>query len=326
MHKRLNVIRHFPENPAARIARAVCLGVAIAAVSHSAAARAAHAAPDGEFVAARAQHRPDGRRFDGRLALRSDAALILDADQGQVLYELRADEPRPIASLTKLMTAIVVLDAGLPPDELIAITEQDRDRLRDSRSRLRIGSVWSRQDLLVAALASSDNRAAAALARTYPGGFGAFVDAMNAKAATLGMTRTRFADPAGLRNANVSTARDLALLEGAAERYATIRGITTTPEHWLHERRGNRLLRMLNTNRLVRNGRWNIALSKTGFTSEAGYCLLMKTAVGAREVVIVLLNSRGSLSKYGDSHRIRDWLLRNARRVTASGRVNQPDG
>lgn len=323
----MNVIRHFPERPAGRITRAVFLSIVIVVAGYSAVARAGHPASDGELVAARTQHHrlPERHRLDGHLALRSDAALILD-DQGRVLYELRADEPRPIASLTKLMTAIVVLDAGLSPRELITITEQDRDRLRDSRSRLRIGSVWSRQDLLVAALASSDNRAAAALARTYPGGFGAFVDAMNVKAATLGMTRTRFADPAGLGNANISTARDLAVLEGVAERYASIRGITTTPEHWLHERRGNRLLRMLNTNRLVRNGRWNIALSKTGFTSEAGYCLLMKTAVGAREVVIVLLNSRGSLSKYGDSHRIRDWLLHNARRVAASGRVNQPDG
>lgn len=319
--------RHFLEYFSAFVSRAVFLIIVIGVAGYSIGARAEPSGADGRPVVADARHRLHaGHRHNGQLVLRSDAALVLDADQDRVLYELRADAPRPIASLTKLMTAILVLDSGLPLDEAITITEQDRDRLRDSRSRLRIGSVWSRHDLLVAALASSDNRAASALARSYPGGSPAFVEAMNAKAAALGMTRTRFADPAGLRNEDVSTARDLTILGRAAERYAEIRAITTTPEHWLYERHHGRHLHMINTNRLVRNGRWNIALSKTGFTAEAGYCLMMKTAVGSRDVVIVLLNSRGSLSKYGDSHRIRDWLMRNERRVTAGGQVHQRDG
>jgi D-alanyl-D-alanine endopeptidase (penicillin-binding protein 7) len=323
MHGKL----HFCEYFRGRASRAILLSLAIAAAGHSVGAHADSLAADGRLIVADARQRLHAQqRHDGRLVLRSDAALVLDADQDRVLYELRADEPRPVASLTKLMTAIVVLDAGLPPDEAITITEQDRDRLRDSRSRLRIGSMWSRHDLLVAALASSDNRAASALARSYPGGSPAFIAAMNAKAAALGMTRTHFADAAGLRNENVSTARDLTVLEHAAEGYSLVSTITTTPEHWLHDLRRDRYLHMINTNRLVRNGRWRIALSKTGFTSEAGYCLLMRTAVGSRDVVIVLLNSRGSLSKYGDSHRIRDWLLRNERRITASRPVNRPDG
>jgi D-alanyl-D-alanine endopeptidase (penicillin-binding protein 7) len=253
-----------------------------------------------------------------RLALRSEVALVLDADEGIPLYELRSDRQRPIASLTKLMTAIVLLDAGLPGEEAIAITGADRDRLRGSRSRLGEGSTWTRRDLLIVALGASDNRAAAALARTYPGGTTAFVKAMNARAAALGMKRSRFTDASGLSNGNVSTARDLAVLAREALRYPFIRDITAASRHAITDRRNGREFAFFNTNRLARSGSWNVELGKTGYTADAGYCLLMQATVGSRDVVIVLLNAWGSQSKYGDSQRIRDWLLRAERRVSAS--------
>jgi D-alanyl-D-alanine endopeptidase (penicillin-binding protein 7) len=199
--------------------------------------------------------------------------------------------------------------------EIIAIAPEDRDRLRGSASRLRIGVKLTRHDLLLAALAASDNRAAAALARTYPGGRAAMLRVMNAKAKDLGMNDTHFADPAGLNNGSVSTARDLATLVSAAIKYPLIQEFTTTGEFTVTDRRRKKTIEFVNTNRLVRSSAWDINLSKTGYTDDAGNCLVMQAVIGERPVIIVLLNSWGKLSKYGDSQRIRDWLLRNQRRA-----------
>jgi D-alanyl-D-alanine endopeptidase (penicillin-binding protein 7) len=256
-----------------------------------------------------------------KLRILSQAALVVDDEDGTILYDKGSHLQRPIASLTKLMTAMVVLDGGQPLDQLIVITNADRDHWRGSRSRLPVGSIWSRGELLELALAASENRAALALARNYPGGSEAFVQAMNAKAAALGMTRTRFADAAGLLKDNVSTARDLIRLAGAAEYYRSIRDITTAAAHRATNYRNRREFDFFNTNRLVRHTGWDVSLSKTGYTSDAGNCLLMRATIGDRPVVIVLLNSWGAFSKYGDAARIRDWLLAAERRLSASVRT-----
>jgi len=250
-------------------------------------------------------------------ALRSSVALVMDAREGVTLYARDIDVRRPIASLTKLMTAMVVLDAKLPLDEPITITKDDRDRLRGTRSRLAFGSEFTRHDLLKAALAASENRAAAALARTYPGGTPAMIAAMNAKAAELGMTQTYYRDSSGLDSHNVSTARDLARLVLAAEQYPLITAFTTTEDFRIADVRTGKPLEFINTNRLVRNGKWEIGLSKTGYTHDAGNCLVMEVRIADRPVVLVLLNSWGKLTKYGDSTRIRDWLLAIERRLRA---------
>jgi len=250
-----------------------------------------------------------------RLRLHSQVALVMDEREGVMLYGREIDRPRPIASLTKLMTALVVLESGQPLDEPITITEDDRDRLKGTRSRLPVGAIVTRDDLLRAALAASDNRAAAALARRHPGGTPAFVAAMNAKAAALGMTRSQFADASGLNPRNVSTARDLVVLAAAAHAQPRLHVYSTRGEVWVTDLARNRPVAWNNTNRLVRHDGWDISLSKTGYTADAGNCLVLQTVIGNRPVSIVLLNSQGKLSKYGDARRIRDWLLDTERRV-----------
>lgn len=247
--------------------------------------------------------------------LRSSAALVMDEREGVVLFSHNMNEQHPIASVTKLMTAMVILDRHLPMDEVISIVPEDRDHLRGSASRLRIGVKLTRHDLLLAALAASDNRAAAALARTYPGGRRVMLRIMNEKARILGMHHTHYADPAGLNNDSVSTACDLGVLVNAAIKYPLIREFTTTSKFTVTDRRRNKPIKFVNTNRLVRSSAWDINLSKTGYTDDAGNCLVMETVIGERPVIIVLLNSWGKLSKYGDSGRIRDWLLKNERRA-----------
>jgi serine-type D-Ala-D-Ala endopeptidase (penicillin-binding protein 7) len=253
----------------------------------------------------------------GRLTLLSQVALVMDERDGVMLYGRAIDTPRPIASLTKLMTALVVLESELPLDAPIAITTDDRDRLKGSHSRLYIGAILTRDDLLRAALSASDNRAAAALARTAPGGTEAFVAAMNAKAQALGMTNTRFADASGLNPRNVSTARDLLKLLEAARAQPRVHAFTTTGELWVTDLATGRAIEFFNTNRLVRHGQddWGIALSKTGYTADAGNCLVMRVTVAGRPLSIVLLNSWGKASKYGDAQRIRDWLISTERRI-----------
>lgn len=250
-----------------------------------------------------------------KLFLRSSVALVMDEREGVMLHERNIDEPRPIASLTKLMTAVVILDAKLRLDEKIEILRADRDRLRGTKSRLRYGAILTRLDMLHVALTGSDNRAAAALARTYPGGRDAMIEAMNNKARELGMTRSRFADSTGLDSGNVSTARDLAKLIAATRSYWLIRALSTSREVFATDWRADRVIVFRNTNYLVRKGSWNITLSKTGYTAAAGNCLVMRTTVANRPLVVILLNSWGRLSRYGDSNRIRQWLLNTERKI-----------
>ena len=250
-----------------------------------------------------------------KLHLRSSAVLVMDEGDNVTFYERHADEKRPIASLTKLMTAMVILDANLPMDEAITITRDDQDKIRRSRSRLHFGTTLSRADMLLMALAASENRAALSLARTYPGGSVAFVKDMNSKAKELGLLKTKYLDAAGLHTGNVSTANELAVIIKAAYQYPLIREMSTTERSMLYDAKSNKYVAFVNTNRLVRSDDWDIDLSKTGFISEAGFCLVMRAKVASRPVLIVLLNSWGKLSKYGDANRIKTWLLNAEQKV-----------
>jgi D-alanyl-D-alanine endopeptidase (penicillin-binding protein 7) len=248
--------------------------------------------------------------MDGPL-LKSAGALVLDPVTGQTLYSKNADEVTPIASITKVMTAMVVLDAKLPLDEAIQITNEDIDLLKNTRSRLPIGSHFRRDDLMRLALMASDNRAASALGRNYPGGLGAFVDAMNAKARELGLTHTRFVDSSGLAPGNVSSAGDLGRMVMAASNYSLIREYSTTEAVNVTLPDSKRKLSFVNTNRLVRGSDWQIGLSKTGYISESGLCLVMQAMIANQPVVIVLLDSWGKLTRVADAQRIKKWLEKN---------------
>ena len=243
-----------------------------------------------------------------KLRLASSNVVVFDASAQRAVFAKGADEVTPIASLTKLMTAMVTLDAGLPLDEPIAIDIDDFDTLKGTRSRLSMGATLTRGEMLRLALMSSENRAAASLARTYPGGTPAFVAAMNAKAAALGLTHTRYVDSTGLSAQNVSTANDLAALVRAAAEYPEIREFTTTPSHYVEVQPTGRVLGFNNTNRLVQNADWNIKLSKTGYIREAGKCLVMLATIASRPFVIVLLDSAGKYTRQGDAIRVRHWL------------------
>lgn len=242
------------------------------------------------------------------LALRSSVALVMDQGSGDVLFQKNASAVLPIASITKLMTAMVVTDAHQPMDELLEITEDDRDFERNTGSRLRYGTMLTREDLLLLALMSSENRAASALGRSYPGGRPAFVAAMNRKAHELGMTDTHYVDSNGLSSSNVSSAMDLAKIVMAAYKVPLIRQFTTTAEHTVNA--NGRTLHYVNTNRLVRGGEWDIGLQKTGFINEAGRCLVMQANVHGRNVVMVFLDSAGNLTRFADAVRVRNWLER----------------
>jgi serine-type D-Ala-D-Ala endopeptidase (penicillin-binding protein 7) len=251
--------------------------------------------------------------------LRSGVALIYDEQEQRPLFAKGADNVVPIASITKLMTAMVILDAHLPMDEKITITRHDKDHYKGSRSRLRPGMTLTRGDLLRLALMSSENRAAAALARTFPGGTDAVVAQMNFKAKSLAMTDTHFIDPTGLHSDNVSTAYDLVKLVQAAQHYEQIRLATTSTSH-IVEVGGRRQMHFRNTNPLVRNASWDIGLSKTGYISEAGRCLVMETRISQRPVVLVLLDSWGRLSRIGDANRIRHWMEKILNRASMAER------
>lgn len=258
-----------------------------------------------------------------RLRLRSHVALLFDERDKGVMLARNADDVMPIASLTKLVTAMVVLDSGQSLDEVIKITKADKDRIRYSRSRLRRGMEFTRRDLLLIALAASENRAALALGRTYPGGTSAFVDEMNKKAKRLGLAHTHFTDPAGLGNGNVSTAYDLMQIVKSASEYFTIRDFTTQSRDSITNLKNSREVKFMNTNRLVVGDRWPIKLSKTGFTHDAGNCLVMQTKIHDRPVIMVLLDSWGKLSKYGDANRIKQWLIKTERKI--SRKINLAD-
>jgi D-alanyl-D-alanine endopeptidase (penicillin-binding protein 7) len=257
---------------------------------------------------------------DSNPALRSAAALVLDQEQGTELYAKNVDEVMPIASITKLMTAVVVLDAKLPLDEIIANDSSDVDSVRNSGSKLRVGTKLSREELLRLALMASENRAAAALGRSYPGGTPGFIEAMNAKAKLLAMDDTRFVDPTGLRSENVSTAQDLAKLVVAAHDYELIREHSTTPAHHVSGIGRFGGLAFRNTNGLVKSKSWQIGLSKTGFIRESGRCLVMQATIGTKAVIIVLLDSWGKQTRIGDANRIKTWMETSPRfrQTTAS--------
>jgi D-alanyl-D-alanine endopeptidase (penicillin-binding protein 7) len=242
-----------------------------------------------------------------KLKLRSASALVVD-QSGNVVYAKEVNEARPIASITKLMTAMVILDSSLDLQERITITKDDRDLLRLTGSRLKYGASLTREQLIRLALMASENRASNALARTYPDGKEAFVEAMNRKARALGMHDSRFADPAGLDAGNVASARDIVKMVRAAQAYPLIREATTTRSIGVHPYKGRGELKFGNTNRLLKNKAWAIKLSKTGYINEAGRCLVMQAEIADQPLVIVLLNSFGKLTPYGDSNRIRKWI------------------
>ncbi len=256
-----------------------------------------------------------------KLRLRSDTVLIVDQLDGEVVYAKNTLKTKAIASITNLMTAMLVLDSSLAPESKIQIQSQDKDRLRWSRSYLPVGSVLTRRELLQLALMASENRAAAALARAYPGGAQAFVEAMNAKAQSLGMHGTTFVDATGLHSENQSTAEDLAIMLRQAWQYPEIRRITTTPSFTIESRGLAHKRTFNNTNPLIRKRRkhWVIGLSKTGYILEAGRCLVMQAEVAGRPLFIVLLDAWGRYTSMGDANRIRKWLLSNNRRRTELG-------
>ena len=240
------------------------------------------------------------------LALYSASALVIDQETGNALFEKQSGAVVPIASISKLMTAMVVLDAKLDMNEVIAIGDDDVDELKGTRSRLPVGTTMTRQTAMLLALMSSENRAAHALGRHYPGGMAAFVKAMNQKAQTLGMDSSRFEEPTGLSSNNVSTAHDLARMVAAAARYPEIRNFSTTDEASVDINGHIREFR--NTNALVRSDTWEIGVSKTGYISEAGRCLVMQARVADKPVVIVLLDSAGKMTRVGDANRIKRWM------------------
>ena len=239
--------------------------------------------------------------------LGSAIAMIYDEQAQRPIFSKNSNEVVPIASITKLMTAMVVLDARLPLDEQITISALDRDHFKGTRSRMRNGMTLSRGELMKLALMASENVAAAALARTYPGGTQVMLSMMNAKARELGMTSTRFDDPTGLHSTNVSTAEDLVRMAMAASEYEEIQRFTTSHSHTVQVS-SRKTLRFNNTNPLVRSASWDIGLSKTGYISEAGRCLVMQAKISNRPVVIVLLDSWGKHTRVGDANRIKNWM------------------
>ena len=240
------------------------------------------------------------------LGLKSNAVVVLDQSTNEVLFDKNASAVLPIASLTKLMTALVVTDAGLPLDEPITITEADIDTLKGSGSRLAVGTTLTRGELLHLALMSSENRAAHALGRTFPGGLAKFVEMMNVKAKLVGMMDTRYVDPTGLSPHNQSNAKDLATLASVAYDRPLIRDLSTSTGYAVES--GHRTVHYRNSNQLVSNPDWTIGLQKTGYISEAGRCLVMQATVAGRQLIMVFLDSAGKLTRIADAERVRRWV------------------
>lgn len=253
------------------------------------------------------------RAYDGSgpLELASSKALVINQLTGEIIYAKNTNQSTPIASVTKLMTAMVMLDAHLPMDDLLFIGDEDVDYLKRTHSRLNVGTQLTRGELLQLALMSSENRAASALARNYPGGIGAFMIAMNRKAEVLGMKSTHFYDATGLDSNNVSTAEDLVKMVNAAYHYPEIRQVTTTASQEITLYGRENPINFVNTNSLVRGSDWVIGLSKTGFINEAGRCLVMQAEISGQPMIIVLLDSAGKQSRIGDANRIRKWIEYN---------------
>jgi serine-type D-Ala-D-Ala endopeptidase (penicillin-binding protein 7) len=243
---------------------------------------------------------------DDSLALNSSVALVVDQQTNEVLFSKNDSAVLPIASLTKLMTGLVVTDANLPLDELVTISADDIDTVKGSRSRLAVGTTLTRRELMHLALMSSENRAAHALGRSHPGGLDQFVRLMNAKAKELGMRDTRYVEPTGLSSLNQSSARDLATLVSVAYQRPILRSLSTSPSHQLDL--GHRTLEFRNSNGLIRNPDWDIGLQKTGYISEAGRCLVMQASVAGRQLIMVFLDATGKLGRAQDAERVRRWV------------------
>ena len=287
----------------------------VAARSRAAHAVVAHSSRGGVHRVAVARFEPARPSFgqiyglhnaSDALDLKSSVALVLDQDTDEVLFSKNSQAVLPIASLTKLMTAVVVTEANLPLDEPVTITEDDVDTEKFSRSRLKVGTQLRREEMLHLALMSSENRAAHALGRTYPGGLAVFVAAMNRKAHEIGMNDTHYVEPTGLSSQNQSSARDLATLVKTAHEYQIIRELSTSPEYQVEV--GNRQVEFHNTNGLVKNPSWDISLQKTGYISEAGRCLVMQAKMAGRQLIMVFLDSAGKYSRIGDAERVRRWI------------------
>ncbi|MEO8299467.1 MAG: D-alanyl-D-alanine endopeptidase [Burkholderiales bacterium] len=251
-----------------------------------------------------------GLRFAAdELALKSSVAFVVDQETSEVLFSKNSGAVLPIASITKLMTALVVVQAQQPLDEELEISSEDIDTEKGSRSRLAVGTRLSRGELLHLALMASENRAAHALGRHYPGGLTAFVEVMNQKAQSLGMNDTRYLEPTGLSSNNQSSASDLAKLVKAAYEFPLIRELSTSPEYQVAV--GRRTLQFHNTNRLVSNPAWDIGLQKTGYISEAGRCLVMQAKLAGRKLIMVFLDSNGKYTRLADAERVRHWIERS---------------
>ncbi|AZC27571.1 D-alanyl-D-alanine endopeptidase [Pseudomonas sessilinigenes] len=247
-------------------------------------------------------------RDTSQLHIASGSALLLDLQTNKVIYSSNPDVVVPIASVTKLMTAMVVLDAKLPMNEYISVNISDTPEMKGVFSRVKLNSELSRREMLLIALMSSENRAAASLAHHYPGGYAAFIAAMNAKAKSLGMTHTRYVEPTGLSIHNVSTARDLSKLLVAARKYPLLSELSTTKEKTVAFRKPNYTLGFRNTDHLVNKEKWDIKITKTGFTNQAGHCLVLVTSMSNRPVALVILDAFGKYTHFADAGRIRNWM------------------
>jgi D-alanyl-D-alanine endopeptidase (penicillin-binding protein 7) len=284
----------------------ILLSVGLPAVDGAAGTSKSSKSSKSKVVHKKKKARAKAVRAPQKLVIRSACAWVEDQQTGELFIQKRATAVLPIASITKLMTAMVTLDAQLDLHELITIEPEDVDSIRHTRSRLRVGTPITRGDALLLALMASENRCAHALGRTYPGGIDAFIAAMNVKAQSLGLTETRFEDPVGLSSGNVSTAQELARMVDAAYQYRLIREFTTREDAVVQL--GYRRQTFRNSNRLVRSPRWQIGLSKTGFIDEAGRCLVMQAQVAQRPVLIVLLDAQGKLTRFADADRIKRWM------------------
>jgi len=258
-------------------------------------------------------------QVDDPLSLKSSVAYVLDQDTNEVLFSKNPQAVLPIASITKLMTALVVVEAGLSLDEKISVTDDDIDTEKFTRSRLAVGTTLTRGDMLHLALMSSENRAAHALGRNYPGGLDAFVAAMNAKAQSLGMTDTHYVEPTGLSSRNQSSAADLAKLVNVTSQVPLLRDLSTSRE--ARVALGKRLVQFHSTNGLLSNPLWDIGLQKTGFINEAGKCLVMQASMAGRKLIMVFLDSSGKASRIADAERMRKWLASQGETATASAKL-----
>jgi D-alanyl-D-alanine endopeptidase (penicillin-binding protein 7) len=262
------------------------------------------------------------QKTDAALALKSSVALVVDQDTNEVLLSKNPQAVLPIASITKLMTALVVTEAALPMDERLSVTQDDVDATAGNRSRLRLGTTLTRGEMLHLALMSSENRAAHVLGRTYPGGLSACIEAMNAKAHELGMVDTHYVEPTGLSSSNQSSAEDLAMLVRAAYLHPIIRELSTSTEAVVPV--GRRRVEFHSTNGLLRDKQWDIGLQKTGYISAAGHCLIMQAQLAGRHLIMVLLDSAGQYSRIGDAERIRKWLASTSALLPTATTQAQP--